>query len=270
MVSGWRPVATSGDDPLALVALAWGGIVGARVAQHSRPLEINGDALLVATRSSAWSQQLQLLSPQILERMRALNGVPPVTRLRFRSGLLRAGTSPPVPALRAGRAAAATEPAPVAAADEHAAFERLRARIAGVVRTASGHCPRCGAPTERPQACAPCRGESERTRRLELERVLYNLPWLDASAVRELVPEVDRSEFEAARRSLLQRWWGVLERARRAGKPLLPRERQVASSYVLLQSGLEPDRITAAVVRNLLGDELEAQLYRAQDRPPRS
>ena len=41
----------------------------------------------------------------------------------------------------------------------------------------------------------------------------------------------------------------------------MPRERQIASSYVLLQSGLEPDRITPAVVRNLLGDELEAQLH---------
>jgi len=60
----------------------------------------------------------------------------------------------------------------------------------------------------------------------------------------------------------LQRWWVILERAKRAGT--LTRcgiERKLASSYVLLQSRLRPDRITPAVVRNVLGPELEALLW---------
>jgi hypothetical protein len=55
-----------------------------------------------------------------------------------------------------------------------------------------------------------------------------------------------------------------LERAKRAGKlSNSGLERHVASSYVLLQSRLAPDRITPAVVRNLLGPELDALLWPA-------
>ena len=64
----------------------------------------------------------------------------------------------------------------------------------------------------------------------------------------------------------MQRWWLLLERARRAGRVSASGvERQVASSYVLLQSRLPPDRISPAVVRNLLGDELDALLWPRDD-----
>jgi hypothetical protein len=80
--------------------------------------------------------------------------------------------------------------------------------------------------------------------------------------MREQLPGLSAAEFERARRSLLQRWWLVLERARRAGKlSASGLERHVASSYVLLQSRLSPDRVTPAVARNLLGPELEALLW---------
>jgi hypothetical protein len=272
MVAGWQPVAPVANDPLAILTRAWPGIVGARVAEHSQPLELSGEALVISTRSSAWSQQLQFLSPQILERLRELGSLPPVTRIRFRTGPLRTarGGSPvPRPAARAAAARQLSLP-PGPALDERDAFERLRGRIAGVSRAAAGHCAGCGAPTEDAVRCAPCRGEAERGRRLELERLLFNLPWLDLRGVRGLLPDIEPAEFDAARRDLLQRWWTALERARRTGKPLSRRERQIASSYVLLHSGLDPERITPAVVRNLLGDELEAQLYRAQEPPARS
>jgi hypothetical protein len=76
------------------------------------------------------------------------------------------------------------------------------------------------------------------------------------------LPATTPADFERARRHLLQRWWLVLERARRSktvGRAGL--ERQIASSYVLLHSRIPPDRITPAIVRNLLGEELEALLW---------
>jgi hypothetical protein len=272
MVAGWRPVAPVANDPLAILTRAWGGIVGARVAEHSQPLELSGDALVIATHSSAWSQQLQFLGPQILERIGELGSLPPVARIRFRTGPLRTTRAAPQAPGPAARSAAARQlaPPPGPALDERDAFERLRGRIGGVARAAAGRCSGCGAPTEDAGPCAPCRGAAERERRLELDRLLFNLPWLDLRGVRGLMPQIEPAEFEAARRDLLQRWWTALERARRTGKPLSRRERQLASSYVLLHSGLDPERITPAVVRNLLGDELEAQLYRTQERPARS
>jgi len=108
--------------------------------------------------------------------------------------------------------------------------------------------------------CAPCRGGAETAGAIELERILFAMPWLSLDELRKLVPGLRDDRHERVRRGLLQRWWTVLERARRAARKLSRRERQIASSYVLLQSGLAPDRITPAIVRNLLGDDLESQL----------
>jgi hypothetical protein len=256
----WRPLPAAGGDPLSVISAAWVGIVGARVAQDSAPLELSGDALIVATRSSAWSQQLQFLAPQILERIQELAVGRALTRLHFRTGkLARSRKAGP----RAGAVAAPRSPAgpaPTAAADETEALERLRRRVADARRNALATCANCSAPIERGSLCAPCEGSVQALRRTALERLLFNAPWLAPEEIRLQVRDAGRDEIEAARRALLQRWWLVLERARRAARDLTRRERSIASSYVLLQSGLAPDRMTPAIVRNLLGDELEAQL----------
>jgi hypothetical protein len=258
-VERWQPILVRADDPLSVIAVAWPQIVGARAAQHSAPLELSGDVLVVATRSSAWSQQLQLLEPQLLAGLREVAGRP-LRTLRFRTGLprvgLRGGGVAPPPA--APRRPAS--PAPDPAIDQAEAFERLRRRVGVARRRARTTCERCGAPTDRADVCAPCRGAEEASSAAELQRILFNMPWLSFGEVRAIVAGLTEERYESVRRALLQRWWTLLERARRAGRPLSRRERQIASSYVLLQSGLAPDRITPAVVRNLLGAELESQL----------
>ncbi|MBC5810179.1 MAG: hypothetical protein GIW95_04880 [Candidatus Eremiobacteraeota bacterium] len=140
----------------------------------------------------------------------------------------------------------------------------MRRRIADTRRVAAGSCKRCAAPLESGTLCAPCDGERTAVRRRALESVLFNAPWLESAEIVALVEGVTRSDIEIARKALLIRWWVVLDRARRSTRPLGVRERQVASSYVLLQSGLPPDRITPEIVRNLLGDDLEARLARVE------
>jgi len=221
LVAGWRPADGTPLEPLEAILLAWTGIVGGRVAQHSQPLELHDGVLVVATRSSAWSQQLQFLEPEILARLRAMGG-PALTGLRFRSGRLR----PPKPA--GAERSVVRRPRPAAA--------------------------------EGP-LCAPCRGERARRRKVDLERLFFNLPWLDAESLVSLVPGLEPGELEAIRRGLLQRWWLGLERVRRGSRRATDHERRIASSYVLLQSGLAPDDITPAVVRNVLGPDLEARLF---------
>ena len=105
-----------------MIALAWPEIVGARAAQHSAPIELSGAALVVATRSSTWSQQLQLLGPQILERLREFAAARPVASLRFRNGLPRVarGGVVPLPSPAPRRPA---PPPPDPAIDEVEAFE---------------------------------------------------------------------------------------------------------------------------------------------------
>jgi len=266
-LEGWTPARGRDIDPLHAIAAAWPGIVGADVAGNSLPLELAGPVLVVGTRSSAWSQQLQFLSLPILAKLRALPSGEAVERLTFRTGLMpraRRRTSGAV-AVRSPRAPVRLERVVPPAVDVFEAFERLRAHMQTAVQATAVRCQTCGAGREGSPAslsCAPCAGEAVRARRTLVERLIYLAPWLSATDLREQIPDLRVTEFEQARKALLARWWLVLERARVAGRVSPSRlERHVGSSYVLLQSRLAPDRITPAVVRNLLGTELETLLW---------
>jgi hypothetical protein len=265
-LDGWLPGRRPASDALSTIAAAWASIVGPAVAAHSAPIALNGKSLVVATRSSAWSQQLQFLSVTILRGLAAIALDEPVERLVFRSGSLRApragSVSPGAAAPMRQGIGRELEPEPAADAGE--ALERVRRRVTSARRRAPSACVACGAPVDAAvvRMCAPCEGGATRARTLQLERIVYLAPWLGVEDLRQQMPELSAAEFESARRTLLQRWWLVLERCRRSGKVSGSRlERQVASSYVLLQSRLPPDRVTPAIVRNLLGDELEAMLW---------
>ena len=68
------------------LASRWMEIVGPQMAQHARPVAIQGTTLIVATRSSAWSQQLGfLLEERILGEVKAAGG--DIARIRSRVGL---------------------------------------------------------------------------------------------------------------------------------------------------------------------------------------
>ncbi|MGH7729057.1 MAG: hypothetical protein ACREM2_09720, partial [Vulcanimicrobiaceae bacterium] len=166
--------------------------------------------------------------------------------------------------------APADELAAEPARDLDEALARVRRRIvqlrSGGVRT----CLDCAAPLGSDDTgvrCAPCAGATRRARRLALERLLFEMPWLRLEEARELLGSVAPGEFEGTRIRLLARWRSQLERARRAGRlSASGLERRVASSYVLLQSRLPPERIGREVVRNALGAELDELLWGAAAR----
>jgi hypothetical protein len=261
VVESWKPSLGPGE-PLGAVGAAWSRIVGERVAENATPLELSGTTLIVTTRSSAWSNQLQLLAPQILSGLAALPEGRAVERLTFRVGTVRGRSRAVAP--RANSVTRDAGEAPSPAADAGEALERLRHRVTALRRKAARACERCGAPLgdDPPGLCAPCNGRLEQARIEAVQRILFAAPWLELSEIRAQVEGLERSDYERARRQLLQRWWTALLRARYAKRLTAGRsERAIASSYVLLQSGLPPDRITPAVVRNLLGEELEALLW---------
>ena len=264
VVGEWRPTRVRLEDPLQAVLAAWPAIVGENVAAQSWPLELSGDALIIATRSSAWSQQLQFLSEDILHALTALPEGRTIARLVFRSGALRRAREHAAADAPPRRQPPAPSLPPEPAADQWEALDRFRRRIASLRRHAAASCRTCGAPLDEParETCAPCEGGAQRERLLAAERVLFMAPWLGYAETAEQVARLEHGEFERARRALLQRWWLILQRARRAGKLSKSGiERKVASSYVLLQSRLRPDRVTAAIMANLLGEELQTLLW---------
>lgn len=265
-VTAWTPGAEIAGDPLTVLAAAWPAIVGPDVAKNSRPLEISRGALLVLTRSSAWSQQLSFLSVQILAAVAEKTGKTDIERVRFRVGRLApAGTSARV--RRAALPAHAAHPREIAVTLDEA-VRRFRADVTDAQRAkaAAGwkECEKCGTGVL-PSAgslCVTCVNARAEARDAAVARLLFDVPWLGYGGIAELVNDLTLTEYETVRTRLLSRWWDALSRVRRSGRrTMTPRERLIASSYVLLKSGVDPERIAPAVVRDLLGDELHDIIY---------
>lgn len=257
----------SAHDPIALLEAGWREIVGAGVAQNSRPTSIVAGTLTITTRSSAWSHQLSFLSEQVLRAVNARLPAAGVGRLRFRIGRI---TVRPPSTERSKRRAAGPEKRPYhqAAASLSESLARFRSEVEGrrSLRRSEGwnECERCGAlvAPESGRSCAACSAAQNEKIETTTARLLYEAPWLGFRGTAALVEGLQEEEYERIRNRMLAHWWRTLARAR-STKELTRdgRERLVASSYVLLQSRLAPEAIMPATVRNILGDELHDLLY---------
>lgn len=259
----WRPSGSAASDPLATIRSAWSEIVGADVARAAQPVAITGSAVVVVTASPSWSHQLSFLEREIL-RMIAELGVGGIERLRFRVGTIRA---PRLPVAEVRRRRRGT-PTPAAPGPGPRTPEEALARLRAVVEArraehgaAGGRfCTACGGAIAGGERCRPCRDTAERRVRDRCERVLFEAPWLDPEAVLDAVPGLDAAGYDAIRRDLLRRWIDELRLARRRFAVKVPidavRIRRLASSYVLLETRLDPNRLEleSPVRKNALGD----------------
>jgi len=267
-VGAWTPGVEIAGDPLTLVSAMWPAIVGTDVAKNSRPLEISHGVLIVLTRSSAWSQQLSFLSDRIVAAVAERTGKRDVERVRFRVGRLALGSASPRAARGAPRAKRAEPHVPESAGTLDEAIRRFRTDVTDAQRAkaAAGwnQCEQCGIEVS-PSAgsfCVTCVNARAEARAAAVARLLFDVPWLGYDGIADLVNGLTSAEYEGVRARLLSRWWDALSRVRRSGRrTMTPRERLIASSYVLLKSGVDPERIAPAVVRDLLGDELHDIIY---------
>jgi len=269
----WKPAHGGSTDPMTMIRAAWPEIVGVNIAANSRPSEIERGVLLVITRSNAWSQQLSFLSEKILEALTAQGLQPKIERVRFRVGKMAVLTE--TQRRRQKQSASKVVDAPVsensgrlppASAQEAMAHFREDVEAFRRAKHAAGskQCSQCGAFIA-PSAlaiCSTCADVQASKREGLVARLLYEAPWLGYDGVARLVTGLTRAEYNGIRDRLLKRWWETLRRALRAGQ--LSRgghERLIASSYVLLKSGIAPESIAPATVRNLLGNELHDLIY---------
>ncbi len=74
------------DESLARLGALdeWAGVVGPRVAQVTRAIEVRGDRLVVEVLSSAWIAELTMMKGLILERLNSVRLGPPIGDIRFR------------------------------------------------------------------------------------------------------------------------------------------------------------------------------------------
>ena len=275
LVGRWTPAKTgpvskarsaARGQPLGDVLSVWTGIVGEEVAQHAMPIERSSDALVVLVTSSAWSNQLSLLAGHILCALTEA-GIEGVERLRFRVGRPRRA-----PVLQKRESSNGQRPKAHQPRDESPSATLAEAvlRLRGSLvlqrnaKRAEGWngCVACGALLPKGDRCAPCVTAELTQRSGRVQRLMFDVPWLGYSGTAEVVERLGREEYEANRTALLARWWEALEKVRKTGKVSSDgRERQIASSYLLLKTLWEPERVTPVIARNELGQELYNLLF---------
>ena len=70
------------DTVLAAVQRAWPDVVGAGIAAEARPTAERSGVLTIACSASVWAQELDLMSPQIIERLNGALRAGTIQRLR--------------------------------------------------------------------------------------------------------------------------------------------------------------------------------------------
>jgi Dna[CI] antecedent, DciA len=272
-LGAWSPGEGVGpSDPVVLLGAAWSEIVGDENARNSHPAQLAGDTLMIVTASSVWSAQLSYLAEQIVAALQARVPRAGITKVRFRVGKLpaRGGSrSRAARVIENDRVQLSSEPA----GDAGEALQRFRATVDSAERAKRARgwkeCSGCTAliaPTSG-LLCTTCEIAREAERERRISRLLFEAPWLGFAGTAKLIEDLRQDEYESIRRRLLSRWWDRLRRVRLAGT--LSRdgaERLIASSYVLLKSELAPERLTPAIVRNVLGDDLHDLLYETVER----
>lgn len=262
-VGSWVP-RSGGGEPLAQIRAGWIGLVGANVAAAAQPVAIADACLVVITTSGAWSHQLAFLEPHILRGIRALAPSAGIARLRFRVGTIRArgqrGTAPPAPVRSASRAPG---PPPGSAAE---ALARFRSSVERAQRTHAARggvfCVVCAAPIAGGSRCRPCRQWAQAELEARCQRLLFDAPWLRPQDVLDTLPGLGAEQYDVIRRRLLRNWWDEMVLARKRAalpRPIAPdrmRLRKIASSYVVLETKLDPNRLQmdSPVRRNALGE----------------
>jgi predicted nucleic acid-binding Zn ribbon protein len=67
---------------LGEVQRVWPAVVGAAVVREATPTTERGGTLTIACRSSVWAQELDLMAPELIERLNAQLGEGRITALR--------------------------------------------------------------------------------------------------------------------------------------------------------------------------------------------
>jgi hypothetical protein len=289
LLAGWNPrsgrggSAPSADQASAAFAAAWEKAVGAEIARRSRPTKFSGGALTVLTASSAWSDELSLHAPRIIQALQRAFPDEQIRRLRFmvasgRTKLLldgeryraRAGANP-----RALKPPTQAPPSLAHGPSEAEDITRAIARLAAsqnaldAERDRAGWsvCTTCGKRFE-PQSpgmscCAPCAESARRAAQAKIERALMQAPWLSAAAVQKMFAGTTAPAYERTRQRLLSRWQSEIESAQRRLRrgATSAEDRVVAWSYLMLLSGLAQRDIGRAVVSEVLGREWVGVLF---------
>ncbi len=71
---------------LARVQQVWGQTLGARIAEAGSPVSEHDGVLTIVCADSVWAHELELMGPELVERLNAAVGAETIHKLRCRTG----------------------------------------------------------------------------------------------------------------------------------------------------------------------------------------
>jgi hypothetical protein len=98
-----RSLGTPSVAGVEVVFERWGEVGGAAMAARTRPVRIDGDALVVGCDEPAVATHVRFLQAEIVERVGQLSGDRRIARVEVRVTQARRGPRPPRPATRSAR-----------------------------------------------------------------------------------------------------------------------------------------------------------------------
>jgi predicted nucleic acid-binding Zn ribbon protein len=72
--------------PLARVQSCWAEAVGPAIAASARPVAERGGVLTISCDAATWAAELQMMGPQLTERLNAAAGERLISEVRCRTG----------------------------------------------------------------------------------------------------------------------------------------------------------------------------------------
>jgi hypothetical protein len=90
-----RSLGTPSVAGVEVIFERWDEVVGAAMAGRTRPLRIDGDALVVSCDEPAIATHVRFLQAELVERLRQLSGDRRVARIDVRVAQVRRGPRPP-------------------------------------------------------------------------------------------------------------------------------------------------------------------------------
>jgi predicted nucleic acid-binding Zn ribbon protein len=77
------------SSDLAAAQAAWDGVVGAAIAAHATPVGARSGVLEVVCDEAVWAAELELMGPDLVDRLEHALGRRAITSLRCRTGPLQ-------------------------------------------------------------------------------------------------------------------------------------------------------------------------------------
>ena len=90
-------------DTLGVVFSHWEETVGPGLADHTRPVSLSGDSLVVEVSESAWATQIRFLEADLLARLAEVAGRPVAARIEVRVRPAGGSAGRGQPGVRRGR-----------------------------------------------------------------------------------------------------------------------------------------------------------------------